>query len=67
MRGKVVRFDRRWWPLWLLLGLVLAGVALAIGLLVAVVWGIGRAFGAVARQFSPGSRARGGGLARRGE
>lgn len=35
-RSWAVRLDRRWWPLWVLLG----GVLLVVGLTVGVVWGV---------------------------
>jgi hypothetical protein len=66
MRGKVVRLDRRWWPLWLLLGLVLGLVFLLIGLVVAAFWLVTRALAGIMRAFSAGSGSSGGGLSPRG-
>lgn len=39
-KSRVVTLDRRWWPLWLLLGIVLVGLLLTVGLVVGVMWGI---------------------------
>jgi hypothetical protein len=66
MRGKVVRLDRRWWPLWLLLGLVLGLVFLVVGLFVAALWLLGRVVGGVLRLFGGGADSSGGGLSQRG-
>jgi hypothetical protein len=35
MRGRVVKLDRRWWPLWVLLGIVAVALALTVGVVVA--------------------------------
>lgn len=37
MRGRVVKLDRRWWPLWVLLGIIALGLVLTIGVVVAAV------------------------------
>jgi hypothetical protein len=37
MRGRVVKLDRRWWPLWVLLGIIALGLALTVGVVVAAV------------------------------
>ena len=37
MRGRVVKLDRRWWPLWVLLGIVALALALTVGVVVAAV------------------------------
>lgn len=37
MRGKVLRLDRRWWPLWVLLGILALVLALTVGVVVAAV------------------------------
>jgi hypothetical protein len=66
MRGKLVRLDRRWWPLWLLLGLVLGLVFLVIGLVAAALWLLGRVVGGVLGWFGGGPRSPGGGLSQRG-
>ena len=60
MRGKVLRLDRRWWPLWVVLGLAafalvaVAGVVIA-GFLIAV-----RLLGIVLRIFTGTRPARAG-------
>jgi hypothetical protein len=43
-QGRVRRLDSRWWPLWLFLGIVALGLALTVGLVVAVVFVILRVF-----------------------
>ncbi|MBB5352425.1 ABC-type protease/lipase transport system fused ATPase/permease subunit [Haloferula luteola] len=39
-RSFRVTFDRRWWPVWLLLGLVIGILALALGLIAAIGLGL---------------------------
>jgi len=45
--AKLMKLDRRWWPLWVLLGLVVLSLVVVVGLFVAaaiVVAGLLRAF-----------------------
>lgn len=37
MRGRVLKLDRRWWPLWVMLGVVLLALALVVGVVAGVV------------------------------
>ncbi|MCW1923220.1 hypothetical protein OKA05_11705 [Luteolibacter arcticus] len=37
MRGRVVNLDRRWWPLWVLLGIVALGLILTVGVVIGAV------------------------------
>jgi nicotinamide riboside transporter PnuC len=65
MRGKVVRLDRRWWPLWVLLGIVAVVLLLTVGVVAAVVLIVIRILGGVLRWFTGGTAKRpGSGLAR---
>lgn len=43
-QGRVRRLDSRWWPLWLFLGIIAVGLALTVGLVIAVVFLILRVF-----------------------
>ncbi|MFC7337174.1 hypothetical protein ACFQY0_08290 [Haloferula chungangensis] len=36
MRGRVINLDRRWWPLWVVLGIVAVVLAATVGLLLGV-------------------------------
>lgn len=36
-RGQVQRLDSRWWPLWVILGIILLALLLTVGLVVGVV------------------------------
>jgi hypothetical protein len=38
LQGQVKRLDMRWWPLWLVLGFFALVVAVAVGMVVAVVF-----------------------------
>lgn len=38
-KARVLTLDRRWWPLWLLLGVVLVGLLLSVGLVVGLILG----------------------------
>lgn len=49
MRGRVVSLDRRWWPLWVLLGIVALGLALTVGVVVAAVAIVFKIIGGVLR------------------
>jgi hypothetical protein len=37
-RGKAARLDSRWWPLWVLLGIVALVLALTLGLVIGVIF-----------------------------
>lgn len=37
-QSRVKKLDTRWWPLWLVLGLIVLVVAVAVGMCVAVIW-----------------------------
>jgi hypothetical protein len=60
MRGRVVKLDRRWWPLWVLLGIVALTLALTLGVVVAAVVIVFKIIGGVLRLLI-GAGAGGGG------
>ena len=65
-RGQVVRLDRRWWPLWVLLGVVALVLMLTVGLAVAVLVMVAKVIGGILRFLTGGAPSRpGGSLARR--
>ncbi|MCW1883483.1 hypothetical protein OKA04_02005 [Luteolibacter flavescens] len=73
MRGRVIKLDRRWWPLWVLLGIVALAIALTVGVVVAAVVIVFKIIGGVLRFLlgtgGGGSQGMGGGgtsLSRRG-
>jgi hypothetical protein len=37
-RGQVRRFDSRWWPLWVVLGIIAVALLLTVGLLIGAVF-----------------------------
>jgi hypothetical protein len=45
----VVRLDRRWWPLWVLLGIIALGLVLTVGVVVAAVMIVFKIIGGVLR------------------
>ncbi len=55
MRGKVLRLDRRWWPLWVLLGIVAVGLMLTLGVVVAVIVVVAKILGGIVRFLTGGS------------
>lgn len=61
MQGKVLRLDRRWWPLWLLLGVVVFAVVAVLGLLFGLVLLMTKLTGWILRPFLGGPARRGGG------
>ena len=66
LRGKVVRLDRRWWPLWVLLGILAVALLLTVGMVLAVVVAIAKLVGGILRFLTGGSPERSGaGLSRR--
>ena len=46
-QGRVRTLDSRWWPLWVLLGIVVLALALTVGVVVGVLYLILRAIRAV--------------------
>jgi hypothetical protein len=60
MRGRVVRFERRWWPLWILLGLVAVALLLVVACFVGVFVVVAKVIGSVLRIFTGGAVARSG-------
>jgi hypothetical protein len=64
-RARVLRLDRRWWPLWVVLGLVVGAFIAVFGLVVAVFLIVAKVLGGILRFFAGGSAPRGGtGLSR---
>jgi hypothetical protein len=43
-QGRVRRLDSRWWPLWVILGIIAIALALTVGLVVGVIFVIVRLF-----------------------
>ena len=60
MRGKVLRLDRRWWPLWVLLGLVVFAFVAVIGVIFGAFLIVAKIIGAILRFLIGGSAPRGG-------
>jgi hypothetical protein len=60
MRGKVLQLDRRWWPVWLILGLVVFAFVAVFGLVFAVFLIVAKTIGAILRFLVGGSAPRGG-------
>lgn len=60
LRGKVLTLDRRWWPLWVLLGLVALALVLTVGVVVAAIVIVAKIVGGILR-FLLGSPSRGSG------
>ena len=48
-QGRVSRLDARWWPLWVLLGIVAVVLCLTLGLVVAAVYVVVRIFRKIVR------------------
>jgi hypothetical protein len=66
MRGRIVHFDRRWWPLWILLGFVAVALLLVLACFVGVFVVVAKVIGSVLRIFTGGGAARtGAALSRR--
>ncbi len=57
-QGRIRRLDRRWWPLWLLLGLVAFVLLVTLGLVVGLILLVFKLLGSIVRSF--GELARGG-------
>ncbi|HEY1122023.1 MAG TPA: hypothetical protein VGE67_10500 [Haloferula sp.] len=49
MRGRVVKLDRRWWPVWVVLGIIALVLALTVGVVVAAVVIVFKIIGGVLR------------------
>ena len=64
MRGRVIKLDRRWWPLWVVLGIVALALALTLGVVVAAVVIVFKIVGGVLRLLIGGGA--GGGASRTG-
>ena len=65
MRGRVLRLDRRWGPLWVLLGIVALGMFAVVACFVAVFVVIAKVFGGILRFLAGGAARPGMGLSRR--
>jgi uncharacterized membrane protein len=59
LQGKVLRLDRRWWPLWVLLGIVAFVVIMLIGSVVALFVVVAKVLGGILRFLTGGGSARG--------
>jgi hypothetical protein len=60
MRGRVVKLDRRWWPLWVLLGIVALVLTLTVGVVVAAIVIVFKIVGGVLRLLIGGGAGGGG-------
>lgn len=60
MRGKVLRLDRRWWPLWVVLGLVVFALVAVIGVIFGAFLIVAKIIGAILRFLVGGSAPKGG-------
>lgn len=60
LRGKVIRFDRRWWPLWVLLGILALALLLTVGVVIAVFVVVAKLLGGILRFLTGGSPSRSG-------
>lgn len=48
-QGRVRQLDSRWWPLWVLLGVIVVGLVLTVGLVIGIVFVISRILGGILR------------------
>lgn len=48
-QGRVRQLDSRWWPLWVLLGVIAVGLFLTVGLVIGIVFVIFRILGGIVR------------------
>lgn len=48
-QGRVRQLDSRWWPLWVLLGVIAVGLVLTVGLVIGIVFVISRILGGILR------------------
>lgn len=60
MRGKVLQLDRRWWPLWVLIGVVVFAFVAVFGLIFGALLIVVKIIGAILRFLFGGSTPRGG-------
>lgn len=60
LRGRVLRLDRRWWPLGVLLGLVAVVIAMFCGLFLVVFLLVAKLFGWILRLLGGGPHSRSG-------
>lgn len=60
MRGRVLRLDRRWWPLWVILGLVVFAFVAVFGLIFGALLIVAKMIGAILRFLVGGSTPRAG-------
>ncbi|RYD63645.1 MAG: hypothetical protein EOP83_11665 [Verrucomicrobiaceae bacterium] len=49
MRGRVLKLDSRWWPVWVVLGIIALALALTVGVAVAAVIVVFKVIGGVLR------------------
>ncbi len=67
LQGRVLRLDRRWWPLWVVLGIFVVVVLGVLACVAAVVFTAFRILGGIVRLLTGSGRtASGGSLVRRG-
>jgi hypothetical protein len=52
-QGRIRSLDSRWWPLWVLLGVIAIGLLLTVGLVIGVIWVILRILNAMGRALFP--------------
>lgn len=60
VRGKVLQLDRRWWPLWIVLGLVAFAFVAVIGVIFGAFLIVAKIIGAILRFLFGGSAPKGG-------
>jgi hypothetical protein len=67
LRGRVVRLDRRWWPLWVALGILAVALIGMVACVVAVAFTMVKLTGGIVRFLTgTGRQAHGTSLVRRG-
>lgn len=49
--GRVRKLDSRWWPLWVIPGIIVLTLLLTVGLMLGVVWLLARMFLKIVRSF----------------
>ena len=52
-RGRVRQLDSRWWPLWTVLGIIAVSLLLTVGLVLGVIFLIGRLLAKILRAILP--------------
>ncbi len=60
MRGRVLQLDRRWWPLWVILGLVVFAFVAVFGLIFGAFLIFAKVVGAILRFLFGGTAPRAG-------